>query len=60
MIDGINVYDARLNMGRKLAKQIRKELPDVQIDAVIPIPDTSRPIALETARELGGIISKAL
>ena len=53
VIDGINVYDARLNMGRKLAKQIRKELPDVQIDAVIPIPDTSRPIALETARELG-------
>ena len=27
VIDGINVYDARLNMGRKLAKQIRKELP---------------------------------
>ena len=53
VIDGINVYDARLNMGRKLAKQIHKELPDVQIDAVIPIPDTSRPIALETARELG-------
>jgi len=53
VIDGINVYDARLNMGKKLAKQIAKEMAGIQIDAVIPIPDTSRPIALETARELG-------
>ena len=53
MIDGVSVYDARLNMGRKLAATVKRELPDVQFDAVIPIPDTSRPIALETARELG-------
>lgn len=53
VIDGINVYDARLNMGKKLAKQIAEQMKGVQIDAVIPIPDTSRPIALETARELG-------
>ncbi|QGG79745.1 amidophosphoribosyltransferase [Litorivicinus lipolyticus] len=54
VIDGISVYDARLNMGRKLAKTILEQLPDAdQIDVVIPIPDTSRPIALETARTMG-------
>ena len=54
VIDGISVYDARLNMGRKLAKTIMAELPEAdQIDVVIPIPDTSRPIALETAHTMG-------
>lgn len=53
IIDGVSVYDARLNMGRKLAKTIKQQLADADIDVVIPIPDTSRPIALETAREMG-------
>lgn len=52
-IDGINVYKARLRMGEKLAQQIQKEWADHDIDAVIPIPDTSRPAALALAKHLG-------
>lgn len=51
-IDGVSVYQARLNMGIILADKIRKELPN-DIDVVMPIPDTSRPIALELAGRLG-------
>ena len=55
IIDGVSVYAARINMGKRLAKQIsnRKELP--AIDAVIPVPDTSRTVALEVAQNLGVI-----
>jgi len=49
MIDGISVYQTRLNMGKSLAKKIKKEWSDVKIDVVIPIPDTSRPSALEVS-----------
>ena len=49
MIDGISVYQTRLNMGKSLAKKIKKEWPDIKIDVVIPIPDTSRPSALEVS-----------
>jgi amidophosphoribosyltransferase len=53
IIDGISVYRARLRMGEALAKRIRQQFPDHDIDVVIPIPDTSRTSALELARELG-------
>ena len=49
MIDGVSVYQTRLNMGKSLAKKIQKELVDIKIDVVIPIPDTSRPSALEVS-----------
>jgi amidophosphoribosyltransferase len=49
MIDGISVYQTRLNMGKSLAKKIKKEWPNIKIDVVIPIPDTSRPSALEVS-----------
>jgi len=49
MIDGVSVYQTRLNMGKSLAKKIQKELVDTKIDVVIPIPDTSRPSALEVS-----------
>ena len=39
MIDGISVYQARLNQGKILAERILDEWPDHDIDAVIPIPD---------------------
>jgi amidophosphoribosyltransferase len=51
-IDGISVYQARLNMGRKLGKKIAKQWEDLDIDVVIPIPETSCDIALEIADEL--------
>ena len=52
MIDGVSVYQARINMGRKLADRILREMPNHDIDVVIPIPDTSRTSALEVAQKL--------
>lgn len=52
VIDGVSVYQARLNMGAILADKVRQELPN-DIDVVMPIPDTSRPSALELAQHLG-------
>ena len=51
---GVSVYEARLNMGKKLAEKIIKLYgPDHGIDAVIPVPDTARTSALECAETLG-------
>jgi amidophosphoribosyltransferase len=49
MIDGVSVYQTRLNMGVTLAKKIKKDWSHLTIDVVIPIPDTSRPCAQEVA-----------
>jgi amidophosphoribosyltransferase len=53
IIDDIYVYKARLRMGVKLSRKILREVPDHDIDVVIPIPDTSRPSAIELAYHLG-------
>jgi len=53
LIDGASVYEARLNMGKKLAEKIRRQYPDLEIDVVIPIPDSSRPSGLQLATALG-------
>lgn len=53
VIDNISVYKARINMGVKLAKKIAIEWSDLEIDVVIPIPDTSRTAALQIAQEIG-------
>ncbi|WP_456412967.1 amidophosphoribosyltransferase [Thiolapillus sp.] len=52
IIDDIFVHKARLRMGVKLAKKIKNEWPDHDIDVVIPIPDTSRTAALSLANKL--------
>jgi len=49
VLDGVSVYEARLNMGEKLAQKLLKENPDHTIDVVMPIPDTSRTSALQCA-----------
>lgn len=51
-IDKISVYSARVNMGTKLGEKIAREWEDLDIDVVIPIPETSCDIALEIARIL--------
>lgn len=51
-INGVSVYNARLNMGKKLGEKIVREWKDVEIDVVIPIPETSCDSALEIARIL--------
>ncbi|HCH50201.1 MAG TPA: amidophosphoribosyltransferase [Proteus sp.] len=51
-IDKISVYNARLRMGQKLGAKIAKEWDELQIDVVIPIPETSCDIALEIAHIL--------
>ncbi len=53
LMDGVSVYASRVKMGEFLADKIRHTLPHLPIDAVIPIPDSSRPAALELAQRLG-------
>ncbi len=53
VIDGISVYETRLNMGESLADKIVRLWPQLGIDVVIPIPDSSRPSALQLANRLG-------
>ena len=53
VLDGISVYQARLNMGETLAKRVVSTVPPAEIDVVIPIPESSRPSAMELARLLG-------
>ncbi|GAB5095394.1 amidophosphoribosyltransferase [Caballeronia sp. LP006] len=52
-LDGVPVYNARLRMGDYLAEKIKRVLPDVPIDVVMPIPDSSRPAAMQVAAKLG-------
>ncbi|MEZ6927570.1 MULTISPECIES: amidophosphoribosyltransferase [unclassified Aeromonas] len=51
-IDKVSVYAARLNMGRKLGQKIAREWEDLDVDVVIPIPETSCDVALEIAHTL--------
>src|SRR5438105_599928 len=53
LIDGASVYETRLNMGEKLAHKIRRHYQHLDVDVVIPIPDSSRPSALQLAAGLG-------
>jgi amidophosphoribosyltransferase len=53
LIDGASVYETRLNMGEKLAEKFRREYRHLNVDVVIPIPDSSRPSALQLAQGLG-------
>ena len=52
VIDGISVYEARLRMGESLAEKIKREYRHLDIDVVIPIPDSSRPSAMQLANRL--------
>ncbi|MBN2345622.1 MAG: amidophosphoribosyltransferase [Candidatus Aminicenantes bacterium] len=49
-LNRINVYQARVDLGRALAHRIKKS--GMGIDVVVPVPDSSRPAAIEIARLL--------
>ena len=53
LIDGVSVYKSRLRMGDTLAQKILRELPENDVDVVIPVPDTSRTAAIQVAYHLG-------
>ena len=53
VLDGISVYQARLNLGETLAKRVISTVPPREIDVVIPIPESSRPSAMQLAQLLG-------
>jgi amidophosphoribosyltransferase len=51
VIDGISVYHTRIRMGERLARRIRKL--GLEIDVVVPVPDSARTAAQAIATELG-------
>jgi len=53
IMNGISVYDARLRLGNRLADTIAHYTPLGDIDVVMPIPDSSRPAAMQVAQKLG-------
>ena len=62
-MDSINVYKSRLSMGKYLARKIKSEISEIElndIDVVIPIPDTSRTSALPISIELNKNLERVL
>jgi len=53
VLDGISVYQARLNLGETLAQRVVSTVPPNEIDVIIPIPESSRPSATQLAHLLG-------
>lgn len=52
ILDGIPVYQTRINMGKNLGMKLKREWVRPDIDVIIPVPDTSRTAALEMAKLL--------
>ena len=51
--EGRLIYEVRKRLGEELAAKVRKHWPDLEIDVVIPVPDTSRTSASSLAKALG-------
>ncbi len=49
-LNGINVYKSRVELGKSLARKIKRA--NLDIDVVVPVPDSSRTAAIEIARIL--------
>ncbi|MDO4905942.1 MAG: amidophosphoribosyltransferase [Lautropia sp.] len=52
VLDGASVYDVRLKLGENLADTVNRQMSAGDIDVVIPIPETSRPAAMQLASKL--------
>ena len=53
VMNGISVYQARLDMGESLAERLTSLMSPDAIDVVIPIPESSRPSAMQLAQKIG-------
>ena len=53
IMDGVSVYQARLDLGQTLAQRLISTMPPSEIDVVIPIPESSRPSAMQLAQKIG-------
>ncbi|MFH1182506.1 MAG: amidophosphoribosyltransferase [Candidatus Woesearchaeota archaeon] len=53
VLEGQPVYTVRKRLGEELAAKIKKRWPELKIDLVIPVPDTSRPAAMGLSEALG-------
>lgn len=53
VLDDVSVYKTHIAMGNKLANKLKASGIADEIDVVIPIPETSRPIALQLSQVLG-------
>ncbi|HEU5223338.1 MAG TPA: amidophosphoribosyltransferase [Candidatus Lumbricidophila sp.] len=53
IMNGVSVYEARLRMGDRLAETIKQRIDVGDVDVVMPIPDSSRPAAMQVAQQLG-------
>lgn len=51
-LNDISVYGSRVKMGEYLGRKIKREWADLDIDVVIPVPETSCDIALQIAHEI--------
>lgn len=51
-LNDISVYGSRVKMGEYLGRKIKREWADLDIDVVVPVPETSCDIALQIAHEL--------
>jgi amidophosphoribosyltransferase len=54
IIDGAPVYGTRIQLGKKLAQLIKKQMRErnIEADIVVPVPETSRIAAIALAEEL--------
>jgi len=58
LIDGIDVYEARLRLGERLASEVARQ--GVKPNVIVPVPDTARPAANSLAATLGADLREGL
>jgi amidophosphoribosyltransferase len=51
-IHGVSVYESRIEQGKLLGEKILRMQPELEVDVVIPIPETSRTVAMQVAATL--------
>jgi amidophosphoribosyltransferase len=59
-LNGVNVYKSRLYMGENLGKKINRLFPNLEIDLVVPAPQSATTAALSCAHELGVRYSESI